>query len=362
VAREQMGAPGLQGSFGKNQRRALVFVNAALLILGFWIWKFVGGLIEDALLTSDVRLGWVLWLSFVAGAGTIVLSCVGCYGNLYSNNVLFGYTCVCLVEFVMLWAAAKHGFTDVELAEQWVVDNWPVLKIQLGDRIPPTVDEGVADVRHACEVVRDAAMTMCVLLMVGILLAMWVLTLNKICKKSIMTISVFQVGMGPIGTVLSGVLARQDGADGLFIGATAVVGLAVIPLALFGWVTAKKESEYMCKMHALGSFLLLACLIPLYQTYDMHAAELEAAALAAEPPLNTTQRLAEMQEIIAAAEAAANAGSSSWDGDPLSALPSISREELWMPWYDDIILYCRSDCALPVASLRGCVLTCLRLI
>ena len=40
---------------------------------------------------------------------------------------------------------------------------------------------------------------------------------------------------------------------------------------------------------AFGSFVLLVCLIPLYQTYDEHASALEAAALAAEPPLNTTQ-------------------------------------------------------------------------
>lgn len=49
-------------------------------------------------------------------------------------------------------AAARHGFTDVDAAEQWVVDNWPVLKIQLGNRIPPTVEQGVADVSSACEV------------------------------------------------------------------------------------------------------------------------------------------------------------------------------------------------------------------
>jgi hypothetical protein len=40
---------------------------------------------------------------------------------------------------------------------------------------------------------------------------------------------------------------------------------------------------------AFGSFVLLVCLIPLYQTCDEHASALEAAALAAEPPLNTTQ-------------------------------------------------------------------------
>ena len=72
---------------------------------------------------------------------------------------------------------------------------------------------------------------------------------------------------------------------------------------------------------ALGSFLLLVCLVPLYLTYDEHASALEAAALAAEPPLNTTERLIEMQRIIALAEELANAGSNSWDGDPLSALP-----------------------------------------
>eukprot|EP01043_Picozoa_sp_COSAG02_P034582 COSAG02_NODE_2427_length_8886_cov_8.409469_12_plen_88_part_00 len=38
----------------------------------------------------------------------------------------------------------------------------------------------------------------------------------------------------------------------------------------------------MCKIHGLGSFLLLVCLVPLYQTYNMHAEELEAAALAAD--------------------------------------------------------------------------------
>ncbi len=331
--RDTMGVPGLQGSFGKNQRRGLLLVNTVLLTLGFWIWKFVGGLVEDALLTSDVRMGWVLWLSFVAGAGTIVLSCIGCYGNAYSNNVLFAYTVACIVEFVVVWAAAQHGFTDVERAEQWVIDNWPVLKIQLGDRIPPTVEQGVADVRQACVVVREAAIAICTLLMAGILLASWVLTLKKLCKKSIMSISVFQVGMGPAGTILSAVLAAQDGADGLFIGATAILGLAVVPLALFGWVTGRKESEYMCKIHGLGSFVLLVCLIPLYQTYIMHAEELEAAALAAEPPLNTTEKLTAMQDVIASAEAAANGGSSSWDGDPLSALPPISRDELWMPWY-----------------------------
>ena len=89
----------------------------------------------------------------------------------------------------------------------------------------------------------------------------------------------------------------------------------------------------MCKIHGLGSFLLLVCLVPLYQTYNMHAEELEAAALAAEPPVNTTQKLMAMQDAIARAEAAANDGSSSWDGDPLAALPPISRDELWMPWY-----------------------------
>ena len=327
-----MGTPGVGGSFSKNQRRGLAVVNAILLLLGFWIWKFTGGLAGDALLRSDVRLGWVLWLSFVAGAGTILLSIIGCYGNAQSNNVLFAYDVVCVVEFVLVWAAAQHGFTDVDRAEQWVVDNWPVLKIQLGGRIPPTVEDGVADVRHACEIVREAAVAICLLLFIAIFLASWVLTLSKICKKSLLSISVFQVGMGPTGTILCAVLAAQDGADGLFIGATALLGLAVVPLALFGWVTGKKQSEYMCKIHALGSFLLLACLIPLYQTYDTHAAELEAAALAGEPQLNTTEKLMAMQEIIAAAEAAANAGSSSWDGDPLTALPRISRQELWMPW------------------------------
>ena len=244
-----MGRPGLAGSFSKNQRRGLMVVNLVLLVVGFWIWGFVGGLMEDALLRGDVRLGWMLWLSFSAGLGSILLSVVGCYGNLHSNNVLFGYSTVCLVEFVMLWAVARHGFTDVDAAKQWVVDNWPVLKIQLGARIPPTVEQGVADVSNACEVVRDAAIVMCVLLAVGFLLSVWVLTLNKVCKKSLMSISVFQVGMGPSGSILSAVLAAQDGADGAFIGASALIGLAVVPLALFGWVTAKKESEYCCKIH-----------------------------------------------------------------------------------------------------------------
>lgn len=100
--RPGMGKPGLAGSFAKNQRRGLMVVNTVLLVLGFWIWGFVGGLMEDALLRGDVRLGWVLWLSWVARAGTIVLSVVGCWGNLHSNNVLFGYATVCLVEFAML--------------------------------------------------------------------------------------------------------------------------------------------------------------------------------------------------------------------------------------------------------------------